>query len=478
MEDANKKDRFILVLVISLMLIAVIFISCLTFYLDKSEDKNNKLNLKVQQIYTSDYKLVSFNEDFYYGITDDKINLIIDKDGKERYFNEDGITFDEIYETVDGRYIIYNNEDNNLNVFVYDNQEVKKLYSIKKVSYIKPIIFLDGNKKFIVGFSSYKDNDLYLYGLENSGIVVLEDTLLIGDIFKENKYYIYNKDVLIVKNKKGYYGAINKLGEEVIAFKYQDLVGTVNNNYVGINKKGKYGIIDENGKTLLDFKYNLIIPYKKNYLVSLSNKLALFDEEYSKISNYGIVYDTKKDYSLHEDSEIKMYTINDKSVIFSNILNSSDKNMFVISDGKIIFTKKQNGVGINENFYSYDNKVINIYDENFNIARELVKKKSMKNILNVYVLQDEIIEVEYLNSSLELKNAFYDKDGEIIKNSYGRVVLKNDKYYIYLKEKEKMKIISFVSYEGELLKEITGEYVSFGADFIIVDYGIYKIEIS
>ena len=114
-------------------------------------------------------------------------------------------------------------------------------------------------------------------------------------------------------------------------------------------------------------------------------------------------------------------------MLFSNILNSSDKNMFVISDGKIIFTKKQNGVGINENFYSYDNKVINIYDENFNIARELVKKKSMKNILNVYVLQDEIIEVEYLNSSLELKNAFYDKDGEIIKNSYNNKLLKKNR---------------------------------------------------
>ena len=88
--------------------------------------------------------------------------------------------------------------------------------------YIKPIIYKGVDTEYIVGFASVKDGDLYLYGLGNYGIVVVNDVSIIADSFANDVFYVYNENYLIVKNNEDLYGVVNFDGDVIIDYQYKD----------------------------------------------------------------------------------------------------------------------------------------------------------------------------------------------------------------------------------------------------------------
>lgn len=82
------------------------------------------------------------------------------------------------------------------------------------------------------------------------------------------KYYNFrfeeksNKDILetntlFLDKKDGKYGYINKAGEVVVDYIYDDAREQNSYGYSAIKKDGKWGVIDRNGKVILEPKYNL-----------------------------------------------------------------------------------------------------------------------------------------------------------------------------------------------------------------------------
>lgn len=478
MEDINKKDRFIVVFLIIFMLFIVLIAGIVMVYSDKTKHKNDEIEFEIKQIYTSDYELNNFDNAFYYGTKDKRITLIVDMEGKEKYLNEQGIIYENIFCLEDGNYLIYNNKNNVLNTYIYDGNTIKELYSMEGINYAKPILYMNDDKQYIIGFVVANKGSLYLYNLNNTGSVVLENTYLVGDNFKDNIYYVYNKDVLVVKNEDGLYGAIDKEGNVIVKCQYEDLVGTVNGDYIAISKKYYYGILNAEGKKMVDFKYNLIIPFKNSYLISKNGKIALFNEEYKKVIDYKIQYDTKKEYSLRLNNEFELYEFGNKSIVLNNIFDVTGRDMYVISDGKILFNKKQKGFGILETIYSYDEQNAYLYDNSFNLLQKIKLQEDVYKIEKISLLHNDLIEVKYLNNNDILKNVVYNKNGEIEKHSFGEFVYKTSYYVVYKKQQKDGTLVSFVSNEGKVLGTIKGNNVVFGKNFIIVDYGIYDIVLS
>ena len=85
---------------------------------------------------------------------------------------------------------------------------------------------------------------------------------------EEYKYYnfkfeekniaeIKNDNTLFKKKQDGKYGFVDKDGNVVIDYQYDDVTEQNNYGYAGIKKDGKWGVIDKEGKTVQEPTYNL-----------------------------------------------------------------------------------------------------------------------------------------------------------------------------------------------------------------------------
>ena len=81
------------------------------------------------------------------------------------------------------------------------DKQIEKFYEIKDVSYVKPIVYVGVDNQYILGFASMIDNNLYLYDLDSSGIIVLNDTAIVADKVDDNAYYIYDENYLVIKTE-------------------------------------------------------------------------------------------------------------------------------------------------------------------------------------------------------------------------------------------------------------------------------------
>ena len=139
------------------------------------------------------------------------------------------------------------------------------------------------NTDFLIAFKKFDgqlmdDNNLYLYGLDSRGIVVVNDTKIIADEYSNGIYYTYNEKNIVVENIDNLYGVISLDGNVLIDYKYKDIINSYNDTFIAKNKKDKYGIIDKNNQELVEFKYKVIDQYDSYYLfVNKKNKMALYD---------------------------------------------------------------------------------------------------------------------------------------------------------------------------------------------------------
>ncbi len=105
----------------------------------------------------------------------------------------------------------------------------------------------------------------------------------------------------------GKWGMINKAGETVIPFEYDDF-GSIDNGKIAAKKDGKMGFINKEGAVVLPFKYDLIrsSSYGELYLIKLNGKWGMMDlnmnelctPQYDNITLFGVkpfVYKASRD---------------------------------------------------------------------------------------------------------------------------------------------------------------------------------------
>lgn len=484
--DIEKRNRIIVVLIVCLLLLAVSIFAIYSVVHSK-EDVDKSIKVKINQIYLSDYDLEPLGNEYFIGTYEENmISVIIDNNGKEVYKGLGDIYYDGVYPMKDGRYLIYSNKDNKLTTYIFDGVNIKLFYEIEDVYYVKPIIYKNVDKEYIIGFASMVEDDLYLYNLNSSGIIVVNDAILVADYNDNGVYYTYNEEYFVVKNNDSLMGVIDTNGIVVIDYKYKDIINTYYDSFVALNKKGKYGIIDKNNKTLVKFKYKVIDSFKDYYiLVNSSNKMALYDLNYKKVSDFEMNYDSLKEYDLRSEyNSINLYKVDGKVVVINNYLEDRngieyDKhNLYVIDNGKITDKISQVGFGNNDVLYTYDSDYnISIYDMYFKLMFKF-KLDDVKKINSISYISSNVIRVSYITTDNKDIIVYYDINGNEVDFGLGELVIKNVDYYGYLKQEGDKQKVTLYDIEGNYLDDIIGDSIKINGEFLIVDNSIYKIEIK
>ena len=239
-----KRNQMIIIGVV-VLLIAFVIPAAIIY--NVVENKDNGFEVSFDQLYNSEYDLHPLENGIFFGTYDNKLNVFIDKDGKEIFKTDTLVDYDNYYKTKEGNYLFYSNINNKLVVYIFDGKEFKMQHTFENASYVKPII----SNGVIVALTSFVDDKLYFYSLENDGINVLYEETLVADKFVDNVYYNNSSKYFVVSNKDGKYGAVNISGEYIIKCEYDDLISLKNDLFVVKNDKGKYGIIDNAGNQIV-----------------------------------------------------------------------------------------------------------------------------------------------------------------------------------------------------------------------------------
>ncbi len=477
--EKEKRNQYLLVGVV-VVLLFIVFAIGITLAVKYRNHSLNKKGYVFNQIYYSEYKLDMIDNDYYIGyLNDQQVNVIVNKDGKEVFNNGNGIFYDGVYKTKEDNYIIYSNKNNHLVIYSFNGTKLEMIKDLNDVSYAKPIIYTNGNIEYIVGFASQEDTNLYLYMLNDLETIVINNASLVGDDSVQGIYYTFSDNSLIVVNSDSKYGVIDYYGNQVIGFKYSDLMNTYTNSYIVKNKKGLYGIIDKNGEKILKTNYKAIDLYNNYYLVvDENNNMAVFDKEYKNLTDFEMKYDPLIEYDLRSNiNSIYLWKVGNNVVVVNNYLQDLNKtefskcNAYFIKKNKIFKTISELGFSNNGVVYSYDKKYkISIYNSDLEVQYSF-KLEDVKKIISISKETDDTFKVKYMTNEDEEKEEFY-KEGKEFDFSYGDVIGKKDDVYIIQKD-DTVKI-----YDKDLneIDSLSGTYIKYNNGYLIVDNGIYRIE--
>ncbi|MGN1337954.1 MAG: hypothetical protein ACI4WW_05730 [Candidatus Coprovivens sp.] len=469
----EKRNQFILISVVVMLLITVVLASIFLGIEDKEDDVG--FNVIFDQLYNSDYDLQPLGEEYFLGTYEDKLSVFIDKDGKEIYKMDTLIDFNGYYKTIDGKYMFYSNVNDVLNVYVFDGKEFSLYYSFDEVKYAKPIV----NNDVIIGFTSFENEKTYLYSLDNEGFITLNDITIMGDKFKNNIYYSNHNEYIVVKNKEDLYGVVNISGEYIIEHKYKDIITLSDGNFIVKNDKDKYGIVDKDGKTIVNYNYDGIIPYESYYLFIKGEQMALYNSEYKAITKFSrMAYNKLMDFNYRDISTVKLYTIGDNLVIINNLnatkYDYKNNNMYIFKDDKYVDHEYQIGFNYTDKLiYSYDSEFnIKFYNEEMNVIHEFMLE-DVKELVNIEYYNDDTISITYIDVNDEEISNLYNYEGIVVKDEE-KVLLSNSMYYVIEKDNK----IIIKDYEGNELTNVVGHVVEINKDYIIVDHILYRIVIE
>lgn len=477
--DKEKRNRYLLITVVVLMLLIVAFISIML----SLNSKNNESVVKIRfnQTYSSDYKLKPLGDNYYLGLYDDGIHAIVDSEGKEIYKTDIGIFNASWYKTLDNKYLIYTNNDNKLKLYIFDGNSFESIRSYDTTDTVKPVLYNDGNNEYIIALVS--DNSIY--HINDDKIIDLENEYLVCDYIKDNIYYTYNSNSLIVM-KDSLMGAIDLDGNILIDFKYNNLINTYNDTLVALNKKNLYGVIDYNDNIVFKFNYEVIDSYKNYYLVvNYKNKMALFDTEFNNITGFEMNYNTLDLYNLRgSNNSIKFIDLKDNIIIINNNLEDMNKtefdyhNMYIINNGKIIDNINEIGFNFENVYYSYDdNYNINIYNE-YMILIGKFKIDNVNRIIDIKYVDDENIAVSYLDNDGQNIIKYFNKKFEEIDFNLGELVYSTNNYYVYLKKDDEGSYLTIKdNKKNEIIKK-DGSNIIVNNNTIVIDSDIYNIKES
>ncbi len=481
--NSDKKTQYIIITVVSILLLIVVAIF-LYFLLNRNNNnKVNTLSVELNQIYSSDYDLKFMNGYFIGMYEPNNINVIINNKGEEIYTSNNNLYFDNIYLLKDGNTLIYNNRDNNLNVYIFDGKKVSNLYTIKGVTNVKPIICNNSYQEYIVGLVSTNNDDTYIYNVLTGERLDLNDTIIMADNIIKDVYYVRNDKYLVVKNKDNLMGVINYEGKVIIDYKYENIINTYNDLFVAINNKDKYGIISSSEEEIIDFKYKVIDIYPDYLLVvDNNNKMAVYDKNCQKVTGFTLKYDPLLTYDLRSTmNSIKLYSAGGRIFVVNNYMEDINKteydlhNLYIISNGKVTKTMTQLGFDIKGIIYIYDKDYnIEIYDTDFNLLFK-VKLENVKKIEQITYVSNRNILLQYLDTSDKINSLYYDNTGKEVEFNYGDLVFKNDEYQAYVKNLEDNATLIILDNDNKELRRISGKKIEVFGNYVIVDNSIYEM---
>lgn len=481
MEKEKINQMFVIIVIMVLLIFVVVFI--VSTLLSSKEDKVDKLQVKFNQIYSSDYELRAIDDKYFIGSYEKNIiNVIIDNNGQEIYKENENIYYENIYKTKNDEYIIYNNIDNKLNVYLFDGEKMETLYNLDNVSYIKPVIYKGIDQEYIVCFVSVVNDDLYIYSLDNIGMKIIDDVSLMGDQINDNFYYIYNDEYLVVKNKEEKMGVIDLFGEVVIDYKYDNILNTYNNSFIVLDDS-KYGIIDEHGEKLLKSSYKAIYDFGNYYIVvNTKNKMALYNEEYDNLTGFKMDYDSLIPFDLRGSvRSVMLYKVNGKIVVVNNYLEDVnkteyDKHDFYIINGEDIQKEiEQIGFGCGNVVYTYDDDYkIKIYDNYFETILEY-KLNNVSKVEDILLVGNNLYQVIYYDNENKLTKVYIDNDGQERDYDLGTILFDKTLYTGFIKEEDNLLSLTMYDKNLEILDTLEGKYIDNVGDYVVVDNSIYKI---
>lgn len=481
MEKEKINQMFVIIAIMVLLIFVVVFI--VSTLLSSKEDNVDKLQVKFNQIYSSDYELRAIDDKYFIGSYEKNIiNVIIDNNGQEIYKGNENIYYENIYKTKNDEYIIYNNIDNKLNVYLFDGEKMETLYNLDNVSYIKPVIYKGIDQEYIVCFVSVVNDDLYIYSLDNIGMKIIDDVSLMGDQINDNFYYIYNDEYLVVKNKEEKMGVIDLFGEVVIDYKYDNILNTYNNSFIVLDDS-KYGIIDEHGEKLLKSSYKAIYDFGNYYIVvNTKNKMALYNEEYDNLTGFKMDYDSLIPFDLRGSvRSVMLYKVNGKIVVVNNYLEDVnkteyDKHDFYIINGEDIQKEiEQIGFGCGNVVYTYDDDYkIKIYDNYFETILEY-KLNNVSKVEDILLVGNNLYQVIYYDNENKLTKVYIDNDGQERDYDLGTILFDKTLYTGFIKEEDNLLSLTMYDKNLEILDTLEGKYIDNVGDYVVVDNSIYKI---
>lgn len=481
MEKEKINQMFVIIVIMVLLIFVVVFI--VSTLLSSKEDNVDKLQVKFNQIYSSDYELRAIDDKYFIGSYEKNIiNVIIDNNGQEIYKGNENIYYENIYKTKNDEYIIYNNIDKKLNVYLFDGEKMETLYNLDNVSYIKPVIYKGIDQEYIVCFVSVVNDDLYIYSLDNIGMKIIDDVSLMGDQINDNFYYIYNDEYLVVKNKEEKMGVIDLFGEVVIDYKYDNILNTYNNSFIVLDDS-KYGIIDEHGEKLLKSSYKAIYDFGNYYIVvNTKNKMALYNEEYDNLTGFKMDYDSLIPFDLRGSvRSVMLYKVNGKIVVVNNYLEDVnkteyDKHDFYIINGEDIQKEiEQIGFGCGNVVYTYDDDYkIKIYDNYFETILEY-KLNNVSKVEDILLVGNNLYQVIYYDNENKLTKVYIDNDGQERDYDLGTILFDKTLYTGFIKEEDNLLSLAMYDKNLEILDTLEGKYIDNVGDYVVVDNSIYKI---
>lgn len=195
-------------------------------------------------------------------------NIIIKKGSLYGVTNKESVEtipveYEDITEAFTDTYIV--KKDNKYGLINDKNEVIKEIKYTSFKYYSQPDFAeasIDGINSEIFG------ND---YALKITGIVSeinTEKEYMRIRVSDEYRYYnfkfeeknvtdIFPQNTLFLKKQNGKYGYVNKEGNEVVSYIYDDATEQNACGYVAVKKDGKWGSLDKNGNIVIEPTYNL-----------------------------------------------------------------------------------------------------------------------------------------------------------------------------------------------------------------------------
>lgn len=433
--DEEARNRRILTIIVVLMLIILIILFIL-MSLKRTNNENKKIIL--EQLYVSENSLKLYDK-YYYGIKDNTIYSIIDREGKELYLSDVGMNYNSIDKLKDETYLISLYKDNIFTSFLFDGKDIKEYLNLENVLELKKIINIEDNT--LIGLYIKKDDKTYLY-TSNLKYIEIPDIEIVSLLDKDDIYINTYNNLIVKKDNK--VGLIDLEGNILIDYIYDDIKCT-SNGYI-IKNKNKYGILDNEYKIKLKINNKYIYGNKHGYLV-YNKKLDIYDKDLKKIiSNYK--------YNIKEDMLIDFNKVDYNYYIIAN------NDLLIINNNKVhksTIDKYYYG----DYLYTYKDNTLDIYDDFLNKINSI--SIELNNIEKIIKLKDNKYYIEYDNKKKIINNNTL--------SSSRKLLNKLEEYSIYQDNKN----IYFISSNNETLERIYGNDIIIDKNNIIIDDVVYKI---
>lgn len=310
-------------------------------------------------------------------------------------------------------------KDNNLIVFDYYgnlllNKAYEEVHILNNSFRVKSnglygLIEFNGEEIFPISYEqiSYYDKTDWYYVTKNGFSYFLnsngEDVF--GKKYSNLKKLDYNFDIILAE-KKGKFGIINKLDQEIIPFIFDGIEAKNNDNLFIVKQNNKSGLYSPLFKKfLIEPKYDNITFLSDNFVILLEgNEKTLFN------------------YLAHNRIDISSYDVVDSYISYDliNVTNNNLKGAIDARSGKLIVPFNYSYININSNYIKAslpNSRLIDLYNHEGNV---LFEKISYFKDLEASRYQLVVSNSKYgvLNNSKVIAPAIYDEIKDYSKSGY------------------------------------------------------------